>query len=449
MLSFRTLPDGDRLSVVPTGLSFPLADMNSSEPDSTRSLATHVEVLYALARVLTGSDEARTLVQSVYRHAAEVPPEQRPSDERAWLFRLMVNVQDGDLHRAGAEVHPAGDTSFTDDPFRREVAEQTAERMLPTAFAACSLHERFILALDVLGDPSDEVLAAALDTTTADARSVRDQARSSLRASLRDVLRGPERMLVDVALSETALREQLHDLLVGRFHPAPDALHSTVTEVLERAKAERLAQSSEAPAPSDQSLLPWGLDALWNWVSVRGLLGGLGFLLIVLVGIGGANYLFSPSSPASSPTASIVDVSVQRAEGVQSALDTPDPDRATAYIRRTWNRRVSVPTIQDASFNGVGRLSLEMGTEVPVLRYRDDESGVPILAFVFNYALMDSLGERATLDRQRRAELASNQQLLTAQRPQQAVVLWRQRDDIFVIVAPSSNADSLRARIQL
>lgn len=428
---------------------FPLLPMPSSEPDPKRSLTTHVEVLYALARVLTGSDEARSLVQSVFQHAAEVPPEQRPSDERAWLFRLMVDVQEGDLHPAGAEVHPAGDTSFTNDPFRREVAEQTAERMLPTAFAACSLHERFILAIDVLGDPSAEVLAAALDTTAANARTVRDQARSSLRASLRDVLKGPERMLVDVALPETALRDQLHDLLVARFHPAPDDLHSTVTEVVERARAERLAQSSDAPTPSDQSLLPWGLAPLWNWVSLRGLLGGLGFLLIVMAGIGGANYLFSPSSPPPAPTASIVDVSVQRADGVQSALDTSDPDRAAAFIRSTWNRRVSVPTIQDASFNGVGRLSLEMGTEVPVLRYRDDESGVRIHAFVFNYALMDSLGERATLDRQRRAELAANQQLLTAQRPHQAVVLWRQRDDIFVIVAPDAHADSLRARIRL
>lgn len=447
-MSSRALPDGDLLSVVPTGFSFLLAAMTSSDSDS-RSLTSHVEVLYALARVLTGSDEARSLVQSVYQHAAEVPPEQRPSDERAWLFRLMVDVQEGDLPPAGAEVHPAGDTSFTNDPFRREVAEQTAERMLPTAFAACSLHERFVLAIDVLGDPSDEVLAAALDTSTANARSVRDQARSSLRASLRDVLRGPERMLVDVALPDTALRDQLRDLLLARFHPAPDDLHSTVTEVLERAQAERLAQADDTPASTSQSLLPWGLDTLWNWVSLRGLLGGLGFLVIVMAGIGGANLLFSPSSPAPSPSASIVDVAAQRADGVQSSLDTPDPDRAAAYIRRTWDRRVSVPAIQDASFNGVGRLSLEMGTEIPVLRYRDDESGGRILAFAFNYALMDSLGERATLDRQRRAELAANRQLLTAQRPNQAVVLWRQRDDIFVIVAPNITADSLRARIRL
>lgn len=426
----------------------PLLPMTASETDSSRSLAAHVEVLYALARVLAGSDGARSLVQSVYQHAAEVPPEQRPSDERAWLFRLMVDVREGDLHSAGAEVHPAGDTSFTNDPFRREVAEQTAERMLPTAFAACSLHERFILAIDVLGNPSDEVLAAALDTTTANAGSVRDQARSSLRASLRDVLKGPERMLVDVALPETALRDQLRDLLMARFHPAPDDLHSTVTEVLERAQAERLAQDSD-PAASSRSLLPWGLDVLWNWASVRGVLSGLGFLLIVTAGIGGANYLISSSSPPPAPAASIVDISVQRADGVQPALDTPDPERAAAFIRRTWNRRVSVPTIQNASLNGVGRLSMEMNTEVPVLRYRDDDSGASILAFAFNYALMDSLGERATLDRQRRAKLASNQHVLTAQRSDRAVLLWRQRDDIFVIVAPNTDADSLRARIQL
>jgi hypothetical protein len=29
------------------------------------------------------------------------------------------------------------------------------------------------------------------------------------------------------------------------------------------------------------------------------------------------------------------------------------------------------------------------------------------------------------------------------------VVLWRQRDDIFVVVAPNTDATSLRSRIQL
>ena len=423
--------------------------MPPSASDASPSLTSHVEALYALARVLAGADEARSLVRSVYEHAAEVPPEQRPADERAWLFRLMVDVREGDLAPAGAEVHPGSDTSFTDDPFRRAVAEQTAERMLPTAFAACSLHERFILAIDMLGDPPDEVLAAALDTTTTNARSVRDRARSALRASLRDVLKGPERMLVDVALPEDALRDQLRALLLDRFHPAPDALHATVSDVLERARAKRDTESPETSSIA-RSLLPPKLAALDEWISVRGLIGGLAFVLVATFGLVGGNYLLSSTTPAHAPpSSSIIDFSVQRADRIDMSVDTEDPKEAAAYIRRTWNRRVSPPTIEGASLTGVGHLPAKMGASVPVLRYRDRESRAELLAFAFNYALMDTLGEQATLNRERRAKLAANQGLLSEQRRDRAVVLWRQRDDIFVIVAPDISTSTLRSRIQL
>jgi hypothetical protein len=131
------------------------------------------------------------------------------------------------------------------------------------------------------------------------------------------------------------------------------------------------------------------------------------------------------------------------------SVDTDTPEEAAAHIRRTWDRRVSPPTIEGASLTGVGRLSVKMGASVPVLRYRDSEGGGEILAFAFNYALMDTLGEQATLDRERRAKLAANRGLLSQQRRNRAVVLWRQRDDIFVIVAPDISTSTLRSRIQL
>ena len=432
--------------------------MPPSDSDSSRSLLRHVESLYALARVLAGSDDAATLIRSVYEHAAEVPPDQRPADERGWLFRLMVEARDGDLKPAGAEVHPGSDTSFTQDPFRRAVAEQTAERMLPVAFAACSIHERFILAIDVLGDPSDELLASALVTSPTNARSVRDQARSALRASLRDVLTGPERMLVDVALPDEALRSHLRELLLNRFHPPPSSLHASLTELLERARAKH-ADAATADTNSDETgglvpafSLPSGVTSALEWIrersSLRGLIGALVFLLLVSGGISGASYFFSSSSPsAPSPTPSVVDLSVQRSGDVPVVLQTRDSAEATAFIRETWGRRLSVPSIEDATLRGVGRLSLSPDVDVPALLYTTGKTDV--IAFALNYALVDKLGNRATLKRDIRAKLAANDSLLTEQRNDQAVVLWRQRDDIFVIVAPNTDADTLRSRIQL
>lgn len=420
---------------------------------SSPSLTAHVEALYALARVLAGPDEAQSLIRTVYEHAAEVPPEQRPADERAWLFRLMVDVREGNLHPAGAEVSSGDDTSFTDDPFRRDVADQTAERMLPTAFAACSLHERFILAIDVLGDPPDEVLAAALDTSTTNARSVRDRARSALRASLRDVLKGPERMLVDVALPEDALRDHLRTLLLDRFHPAPEGLRATVSDVLERARSERqddrAEESSANRFPIPRRLVSVG-EWIGQWVSLRGLLGGFAFVLVVTAGLAGTTYFLS-SEPSASPSSasSIVDFSVQRTGGIEWTLETPDRDKAAAYVRRTAGRRVSIPSIEGASLTGVGRLPLDPNGSVPVLRYRDDNGQARLLIYAFNYALIDALENQATLTRERRGKLAANQGLLSEQRRGQAVVLWRQRDDILVLVADNTDADSLRSRVQL
>lgn len=424
------------------------------ESDADRSLLRHIEPLYALSRVLAGADEASNLIQAVYDQAAQVPPAQRPSDERAWLFRLVVEARDGDLQPAGSEVHPGSDTSFTDDPFRQKVAEETAERRLPVAFAACSIHERFILAIDVLGEPSDDTLAAALDTSVTNARSIRDQARSALRASLRDVLRGPERMLVDVALPDDVLREHLRELLLDRFHPAPASLQSTVLEVLAEARQDRREDS----APSDSTTIPgfaqlralWdrGLDAARDWLSLRGLLGGLVFLVVVTAGIGGASYVFSSSSAPSSPNG-LVDFSAERADRVEVALQTETPSRASAFVRQSFDRRISVPQVDGASLRGVGRLSLSMDTDVPAVLYRDGETGTEIVALAFNYALLDELGGRASLDRDHRAELASNETLLAEQQGDRGVVLWRERDDIFVMVAPGLQADALRSRVGL
>lgn len=424
------------------------------ESDADRSLVHHLESLYALSRVVTGADEASSLLRTVYERAAEVPPTQRPSDERAWLFRLMLQARDGDFQPPEAEGHPGSDTSFTDDPFRRDVAEETAERRLPVAFAACSVHERFILAIDVLDEPSDEALAAALDTSVTNARSVRDQARSALRASLRDVLRGPERMLVDVALPDEVLREHLRDLLLDRFHPAPASLQSTVLGVLARARQERRDDAVSADSTAIPGAAP--VRAMWNWgrnivrdrLSLRGVLGGLVFLAIVTASIGGASYLFSSSSAPPSPDG-IVDLSAEQADRVEMALQTETPSRASAFVRQSFDRRISVPEVDGASLRGVGRLSLSLDTDVPALLYFDDETETEIVALAYNYALLDELGGRAALARDHRADLTSNETLLAEQRDDRGVVLWRERDDIFVIVAPALQADTLRSRIRL
>jgi hypothetical protein len=405
-------------------------------PADAPALADHVQALYPLARVLAGADEAPALIRNTYEEAAAVPPDARPDDERGWLVELMVEARGAALHAAGAEVSPRSDTSFTNDPFRREVAGQLADTHLPVAYAACSLHERFLLAVDALANPSDEGLAEALDTTPTNARSIRDQARSTLRASLRDVLTGPERMLVDVALPDEALQAHLRTLLTDRFHPVPASLRSDVTDIVEAAQAERATAAADAET-----------DDAGRWPRPTSRTGLVVLLVVLLLAGGGAGAVAYFSGGPTPPSASVVEQALRRAPGLQATHPFTAPDQAAAYVQRVWNRTLTVPTIEAAELSGVARA--EIGSEtVPVLLYRNAENGAEIAAFAFNYALLDRLGDRAALSQPLRARLAAPDSLVARRRPDRSVVLWRQRDDIFVVVAPGVAPDALRARIR-
>ena len=411
---------------------------------SSPSLAQHIKALYPLARVLVGSDEAHSLVRQVYEHAATVPPDERPDDERAWLFQLMLDAQNGSLQTAGAEVTPNAETSFTDDPFRREVAENMAEEKLPVAFAACSVHERFLLAIDALANPSDEVLAVALDTSATNARSIRDRARSSLRASLRDVLKGPERMLVDVALPDDTLRTHLRRLLSDRFHPVPPPLRSDIDEIMEAAQS---TPAADAPSSFPFAAFLTRLKALLPSPSRLRTLVGAGLIgLVLTVGLGGAIYVFTSSSSPNSTN--LIALSIQRAPTLEVAHPAQSPDDAAEYVRRVWNRQLSVPSITDATLHGISEAAWA-NQSVPVFLYTDTETDQRIAVYAFNYALLDRMDSRAVLKQQVRTKLASAKTPLFRRQSGQGVAVWRQRDDIFVLVAPELDADALRSRLQL
>jgi len=415
--------------------------MAPPDPSSSSSLARHLEALYSLACVLAGPERADALVERAYQRAVDVPPSQRPSDERAWLFRLLAKARNDAPTADSADEAGASDAS-PEGTFRHTVAVETARRHLPIALAACSTRQRFVLTLDVLGADA-QTLAAALDLGDEEARSARDQARSALRASLRDVLNGPERMLVDVALPDEALRRLLRDLLEDEFLPLPSSLEHRVQQRLQAAEPEpSTSDEADADAPAE-GLWPALRRPLNSRISIL-----VGLALVFLAGgLAGLAYFDTPSPPASSR--SIVAFAAEPAPDVSSAHDTGAPDEAAAFIQQTWNRRVSVPVLDGASLQGVGRRPLVGSAEVPALLYRDDDSDTRIVAYVFNYALLDRIGDRIRLGSSLRDELAANDTPLTRRREKQALVLWRQRDDIFVLVAPNVSPDTLRSRIQL
>jgi hypothetical protein len=167
-------------------------------------------------------------------------------------------------------------------------------------------------------------------------------------------------------------------------------------------------------------------------------------LLLLAGGAWGVGYVTSSSPPT--PT-SVIELAARRASGLEVTHPARTASDAAAYVRRTWNRRLRVPSIRGASLRGVGRLRLGDSTDVPVLLYTGDEGG-SVVVYAFNYALLDRLGDRAVLDRDVRSRLSVSNALVPQPHAGRAVVLGRDRDDIYVVVAPGADADSLRARVQ-
>lgn len=407
------------------------------------ALIQHLDVLYPLARVLSGPDEAELLLQRVYERAAKVPPEDRPEDRHAWLSGLVIDTLDGPLLPGTSPGERHDPSSFSEDPFRRAVARQTAERALPVAFAACSIHERFLLALDVLGTPSDEGLAAALNTSVEEARSMRDDAWASLRAALRDVLTGPERMLVDVALPAEALKTTLRNLLTDYFQPVPLTLRSKVNAALEKAQARR---EKDETTSGPRRVLGSLISKMPSGRTVRRSL--LALIVLVVLAAGGLG-LFSLVQPGSeSPPSDLVALTARHASTIRPQLNSSDPSEIESYVQSTWNRRVSVPTIDKASLQGVGHFQLNDEVEIPVFLYADAAEGSRIAAFAYSYALLDRLDPQTRLDTTLRTQLSEKQQFVTRQRDGRGMVLWRHRDDIYIAVASSLDPAELQRRIQ-
>jgi len=421
------------------------------EPDSSsRPLTQHLDDLYALAYVLVGPERAEALVAEAYRRATEVPPDERPDETRSWMIRRLLAAY-------AARQNDEGRTPS----LRRSAARQTAERVVPVAFATCASHERMILTLDVMLTLDDAALAQALDVAPETARKERDAAWESLRAALRDLLAGPERMLADTALTEEILHDTLRDHLASDTHPAPTSLRSDVAALLREAAAresedeepeadqqEADQQEAKAFAPSTrpQSASRSSAASAETKLSWRRILfGALSILLL-----GAAAYVFTLAfSPSPEPDPTLTAFSARQVGAVSAPIQTNTPADAVRLLREEWQRRVNVPSIRNASLVGVSHLTVGPRLEVPALLYADSVDTGRITVFAYSYALLDRIGDPVQLDIDARRTLEQQGQPVTRREADQSVVLWRHRDDLLLAVAPHLSPETLRARLDL
>ena len=416
-----------------------------SSSSDTSPLLGHLKTLYPLACLRVGPEKAPTLLLRVYEQAAEQPPAERPDDLKGWLLTLLYEHSEApsrseeEPSEEATGAVPGADES-TPDPLRRDVAETLLEDALPVALTACAPRERFLLAMDAFGSADD---TRAPNSTTIDV----SDAHATLWRRLRTVLSEPEYALVDEFVSDAALRTAVRKWVATRFSSVPGSLRSRIRALLETARPSGNAPANEHD-PSSTKGSSSLLDRLPARPRPRALL--LTFLIGVLVLAGGigAWYATQPSPAPSSSSTSLVAFSAEQARAVTPELKSKDQAEAEAFVESTWGRRIQVPSIEDARLQGVGRARTDGGAEIPVLLYANAGDSTRIATFAYSYALVDQIEATATLDAPVRKALARRNHLVADTEASHTGLLWRDRDDIFVVVAPSTSADSLRTRLR-
>lgn len=430
-----------------------MALFSSPSSDASPLLET-LKTLYPLACLLAGPEEAPDLLLRVYQQAAERPPTDRPDNLNEWLLALLRETSldreasdEGNFSGTETGGAPNADSSPADS-LRQEVAEQRAEEALPVALAACSPQERFLLAVDALEeseDPQqDPPRPLPLDTTTSDARA-------ALWNSLRAVLSEPESALVEEALSDAFLREAVRNLITSRFSPVPRSLRSEIREIVQR-EAAQTARAKDSPAEEDEPSSPAKssslLDRLPPRPTPRFLFLTLLIGVLVVAGGIGVSYVTQSSSAPSPSSTSLIAFSAEQAGSVAPDVRTSNRAKAKAYVESTWERRIQVPAIEGAQLQGVGRIRTGDDTEIPVFLYTERDDSSRIATFAYSYALVDQIESTVTLATGIREALAQRNHPVAPEHASGTGLLWRDRDDIFVVVAPSIPADSLRSRVR-
>ncbi len=385
------------------------------------SLLQHLDAVYTLACTLVGPEQAETLTQQVFQHTAAVPPRERPENRTLWMLECTL--------RAYSKHKPA----HADTPDLRTAAAQTLVRdTLPAAWALCSPRDRTLLTAHLYLDLSTKTLASLVDLSAEDIDTAVQTARATLRATLRDMLVGPQRMLVDTAFPDAHLDDSICAYLESDHGTAPHALRAAVTRTIQ---AER--------TPSAQTRKQRASRRRSQWLKTGGVIAGLLALFVMAWGL---HMVWSGSNTASSPEpTSLITFSARHADMAQPLLDPATPDSAQSIWQQTQGTSLVVPAIAQAELRRLDVLVLDENRPVPVLRYEVVDAETPLYVLAYSYAQLDALAPRVTLSRALRQTLEAEDTFVEQSVDARAVLLWRVRSRIYVAVFP---ADARNVRPQ-
>lgn len=432
---------------------------NASLTERQELLLQHLDSIYLLAQAVSpDGTQAAQLVEATYIQAFITPPLNHTfEDDKRWLFQLLMQI-----HREQTEVDhldDEGETHRVDavpaleslNVLRRRLARQIVDRALPVALTTLPDRQWLILLLCDAEGLSCADAARVLDLEAEeDARGLLEQARLGVENVLQANVSDPERRLLNQSLSADWLRATLRRTIEAEFSPVPPSLRQSVFNITEPTDAEQGA--TDAPATSNTALTTAAPDADPSKPQrhqtilprLRRFSGAL--LLILTVALIG--YVISRSLEKT-PETNLITLSVQQADAVRSAIETPSPEQAEAFVLTELNWRLTLPTIHHTVLKGVGTREVARGVTVPVFLYEDtfnDASAQQITLYVFTYALLDQYRDRIQLDSEILRQIQDDLQFDLHDLGERNALVWRSRDDIYVAVT-SGDPEALRQRI--
>ncbi|WP_457651411.1 RNA polymerase sigma factor [Rhodocaloribacter sp.] len=415
-----------------------MPDLSASRPNA---LLQHLDSLYTFAQILTpDAEQAADLVVETYRRAMERSPSERLlTDEKAWLFQLMRELyreRAGGGETSEAEAAAPGDSALRE--VRLRLCRGLVDRALPAVFATLPHEHRLLLTLCDVENLScvEASVVVGLDAVTACARL--EEARRTLSRILRNPVSSAERRLLYLLPEEPSewMPAALQRMIAAELSPLPPTLPSAVAAALE---PDRTAAPTHDAAPVARG----GSGPLRSRRRpLRGLLTGLAIIVFTgLIGYGVTALIPEPETDFN-----IITLSARRADDVRPTFRTTSPEQAERYVRDRLGRRITIPSIDHVLFVGVGSGAIIPGAEVPVLLFEDPATGERITVFTYSYAFLERNRGRVQLERDILLQIESDDRFDLHDLGERKVLVWRNRDDIFVAVT-AGDADLLRSRI--
>jgi len=408
------------------------------------TLLQHLESVYLLAQTVSpDATVAAEIVEATYMQAFVTRPLSHiDHDDKRWLFRMLMHIH----HEQVAFDRLVAEEQTSPPPealhaLRISLAQHVADQALPAVLATLPHEQRLMLLLcDAEGLAcTDAGFVLELDAETACQRL--EQARTALHEALHADVSERQRQLLDQNLPDNWLRPTLRRSVEATFGPLPPTLRPAILKatplIVPTAKALPTPDSSTSSSPGRSSALP-GRGGPYRLLVV----------MLLILAVGALGY-FASRSLEREPETNLITLALQQADAVRPTIRTDSPQQAEDFVQQELGWRLTLPTIDQAALTGVGLREVAPGVTVPVFLYDDtldDTDATALPLYVFSYALLDRHKEHIQLEPEILRQIQDHQQFDLHDLGRRNVLVWRNRDDIYVAVTPG-DPEALRKRI--